>query len=194
MAVLENKIKYGLSNVHYAKATYDKSTNKVTYATPVPITGAVNLALKASGSKEPFYADNIEYSNVLSNNGYEGDLEIADMPQSFETDILKQTLETTTNVLFENGDVVEGEHFALLFQFEGDAKAIRHVFYWCSAERPEIKGKTKSDKTDPQTDTLNFSARPAPDTHDVKAKTTASTPEDKYNNWFKALVVKGTVV
>ena len=39
--------------------------------------------MDANGEIEPFYADNIAYYVVNNNSGYEGDLEIALIPESF---------------------------------------------------------------------------------------------------------------
>lgn len=52
-----NKVKFGLKNCHYAKATLDPDTNDVTFGTPVAIPGAVNLSLdpEARGKKALFY-------------------------------------------------------------------------------------------------------------------------------------------
>ncbi len=80
------KIKYGLSQVYYAKATI-ATNGTATYGTPVAIPGAVNLTLDAESETEPFYADNIVYYTSVSNNGYSGSLEVALIPDSFMADI-----------------------------------------------------------------------------------------------------------
>ena len=152
---MANKVKYGLSNVYYAKATIDPSTGAATYATPVAIPGAVNLSLEPQGELSPFYADNIKYYIVSNNSGYEGDLEIALIPDSFRKDILGE-VEDANGILTEITDA-PAQPFALLFQFEGDDKATRHAFYNCTATRPTVAGATKEDSTEVQTETLNLS-------------------------------------
>lgn len=188
----ENKIKYGLCNVHYAKVTVGED-GKVTYAVPVKIPGAVSLSIKPVGSANPFYADNIEYFNAVTNNGYDGDLEIANIPDAFRTDILKESLDETDKVLTENAGNVSSGYFALLYQFEGDVKARRHVLYYCNAQRPEQAGKTKAEKTEPETEKLSISARPRPDTLDVKKSTTEATPAAVYDAWFTKVYEKAVV-
>lgn len=188
---MPNKIKYGLCNVYYAKGALGVD-NTVNYATPVKLSGGVSLSLKPVGDSNSFYADNIEYYNVITNNGYDGELELAILPDEFRKDILKEVLHTD-NVLYEDSSIVTGENFALMFQFEGDVKARRHVLYWCSAQRPEMSGSTKSDKTEPQTEKLTFTARPSPETLFTKASTTEATEASVYNNWFTNVYTKPTV-
>ena len=125
------------------------------YVQPVAIRGAVNLSLDAQGELEPFYADNIKYYIVNNNSGYEGDLEIALIPDSFRTDILGE-IEDDNGVLVETTEA-ESSPFALLFQFEGDDKGTRHVMYNCTASRPSVAGATKEDSTNVQTETLGLS-------------------------------------
>ena len=77
---MKNKVKYGLSNVHVAKMIFGED-GTITYDTPFAIPGAVNLSLDAEGEETAFYADNKKYHNSYANNGYSGDLEIADIPE-----------------------------------------------------------------------------------------------------------------
>ena len=59
MSNINNKVKFGLKNCHYAKATLDPDTNAVTFGTPVAIPGAVNLSRDTEGDTETFYSDEI---------------------------------------------------------------------------------------------------------------------------------------
>ena len=151
----------------------------MTFGTPVAIPGAVNLSLDPEGDTEPFYADDMVYYTTVANNGYSGDLEIALIPDSFRKDILKET-EDTNGVLVEDS-TVEPEHFALLFEFSGDKKKIRHCMYYCTAARPTIEGKTNEDSKEVQTESLEITATPLPSGL-VKVKTGANTDDTVYND------------
>ena len=139
-----NKVKYNLKNVHAAKLTetVSKGVTTYAYATPQAIPGAVSISLDAEGDSSPFYADGIVYFRSTANNGYSGDFELALIPESFLTDVMHET-EDANGVIVENKDV-EPEHFALLFEFSGDQRKIRHCMYYCSATRPSVTGSTST--------------------------------------------------
>lgn len=153
---MANKVKYGLSSVYYAVATIDDATHTATYATPKAFPGAVSMSLDSQGELTPFRADNIDYWVGNSNNGYQGDLEMALITDDFRKDILGQIVDAS-GMIVELKDV-EAIHFALLFQFEGDESATRHVLYNCTASRPSTAGQTTTETIEPQTETTQITA------------------------------------
>lgn len=184
----ENKIRYGLKNVHYAIATI-AADNTATYGTPKPFPGAVSLALDPQGENTPFYADDIAYWIGASNTGYSGDLEMALVTDDFEKDVLG-ALPDNKGVMIEDVNA-QAVHFALLFQVAGDAKATRHVLYNCTATRPQAGGQTKGETVEPQTQTTTITATSIHiadlDKDISKAKTTSETDETVYNEWFNSV-------
>lgn len=165
-----NKIKYGLKNCKYAVATI-ASNGSATYGTVKDLPGAVSISLAAQGEMTPFYADNIVYWTAVSNNGYEGDLELAKVPEDFLKDIFGFAV-GGNSLVYEDANSAP-THFALLFQFEGDATAKRHVLYNCVATRPDLASQTKAETIEPQTESLSITAtsvyNAALDTDVVKA-------------------------
>lgn len=131
-----------------------------------------------------FTADNVAYYVVNNNSGYEGDLEIALVPESFLTDIMHEELDGN-GVLAENANV-ELEHFAFLFEFDGDQRHTRHVFYNCVASRPAVEGETTEDSKEVKTETLSLQATPLANGY-VKAKTGTNTTDEVYNKWYDAV-------
>ena len=180
-----NKVKFGLRNCYYAKATMGASGD-ISFGTPVAMPGAVSLSLDPEGESENFYADDSVYFVVSTNNGYSGDLELALIPESFLKDIMHEN-EDTNGVIVENKDA-QPEHFALLFDFTGDQKKIRHCMYYCTAQRAGIAGDTKEDKTEVKTEKLTIKSTPLPNGI-VKAKTGTNTTDSVYNSWFSRVYV-----
>ena len=184
-----NKIKYGLSNVHYALIREDGET----YDTPKPIPGAVNLSLSAEGDSNPFYADDIVYYNATSNNGYTGDLELAILTDDFKIDVLGYEEDETTGLLIENADVLPKE-FALLFEIKGDKKKRRNVFYRVSPGRPGEEYSTKAESVDPKTDTLPLTIMPTEINEKMRIKASVYEDGKSYAGFYTKDVTPGAEV
>lgn len=182
-----NKIKYGLKNVYYAPVA--ESGSVVSYGTPVAMPGAVNLTLSAAGENVTFYADDQVYFEENTNNGYDGSLEVALIPDSFRTDILGDTVDSN-GAIIENANATV-KKFALMFEFDGDAKKTRHVLYSALPTRPNVEGSTKTNTKEPKTETMNISVRPALDTSNVRAKVLQGNTG--YDTFFSTVYLEDAV-
>lgn len=187
---MANKVKYGLKSLYYAKGTVDASTNVITYSTPVAWQGAVSISLDPQGDLATFRADNTDYWVSQNNNGYQGDLECALVPEDFRKDILGEVVDNGGNLV----EVVEPSltHFALLFQVEGDENATRHVLYNCTASRPGVNAETTAESIEPSTETVTITAHPTPSTalnKDVVKSRNSSTTSTSYSAWFTTVQI-----
>ena len=183
----KNKVKFNIRNVYYAKLTINED-GTYSYGIPVPMPGAVSLSMDPNGEPSVFYADGYAYYTISNNQGYEGDLEVTIVPDEFHKEILKESLDAN-NVLVEDA-TSEVEKFALLFEFDGDIKKIRHVLYNCIASRPTIESSTTEDEIEVKTETLSIKASPLQGGY-VKAKTSDDTDTPYYNNWFNKVYIPG---
>lgn len=183
---MPNKVKYNLKNVHYAKQT--DVDGVIGFDTPIKWPGAVSLDLPPEGEELKFHADGVVYYASYTNSGYSGTLEMALIPDGFRKDILGEIEDATTKVLYESAEARQAP-FALLFEFDGDVKSIRHVLYNVSAARPNISGSTNTETKQIATESLSITAIPAMIGGKplIKARTQDSTTEEAYNNWYQAV-------
>ena len=176
-----NKITYGLSNVHVWPILSTDASGKPAYGNVIKVPGAKEVTLSAEGETVKFYADNIIYWTAEANNGYSGNLTIAEMTEEFAETILKQIRD-------QNGVLVEdamntGVEFAMAFEFEGDVNKKRSIFYRCTAGRPDVSSSTKEENIEPNTQEIAITAIPRLDNHFVKASVQDST-SSAYENWY----------
>lgn len=180
-----NKIKYGIKNATIFPATI-AADGSATYGTAIPVPGSVSLSLDQQGETNIFWADNIAYYTGVSNNGYEGDWEVAKLPDAVLTEILG-FIDDTNGVLIEDANAPV-KHFAFAFQFEGDAHARRHILYNCTMNRPSVASATKEEGIEPQTETVTITAtsiyNATLDKDIVKASATQADSATQYAAWF----------
>lgn len=187
-----NKIKFGLSDVHYALATetQDPTTGAwtTTYGAFKAIPGAVNLSLNAEGENSNFYADDIIYVVLGSNQGYSGDAEFALLPDYAEVDLLNRVIDDN-GVISESAENSIPPQFALTFKIKGDKSDRRYILYRCALTRPAISGSTKEQSITPATDSITITATPRPDDGLTYARTTENTPKAVYDAWNTTVYV-----
>lgn len=172
----KDKVKFGIKNVHI----FPQLTDAPTFGPVIDVPGAVSLSLDAQGDISKFYADNIVYYQTSANNGYEGDLEVALIPDEVFEKIFNY-VKDEKNVYTENAskNVVP---FAMTFEEEGDQAGTKFVLYNCTATRPSRSLATVEDSKEPTTQTLSVSAAPLKDGN-VMAMTSADTTAEVLKDW-----------
>jgi phi13 family phage major tail protein len=181
---MSNKVKFGLRNVTYSKVTI--TAGEETYATPVAIPGAVNIALAPAGDTAEFFADDSLYFTQASNQGYTGDLEIALIPESFLKDILGLVVDDN-GALVETADATT-HAFALGFEVQGDDKGKKTWLYNCTCARPNQDAATKDKGITPTTDKLSLVVAPRLSDKKVKISMTLNeTNATAYGTFFTSV-------
>ena len=179
---MSDKVKYSVRKVHYAMF---KENSETDYEIPVAIPGAVALSLEPKGEVSPFHADGILYFNATSNNGYEGDLEVAYFPPQFLKDVFGYKEDPNSKVLTEYADA-QPKPFALLCEEEGDSEGTKFAFYKCTATRPSRSLNTKTETISPNTQKIAVTMTPALD-GSVFGMTQADTPKDVRDGWYTSV-------
>lgn len=190
-----NKVKYGLSRVHYAKVTETVSTTgetTTTYGSLKALAGAVSLTLSSSAEKQVFRADNEDYFVSYGAGGYEGDFEVARVNEDFLKDILGY-VEDDDGILVESSkNFNTTNYFALVFEFDGDKRATKHCLYKCSASRPDIASTTTGEggTIDPTTETLTLTVVPRADADKyIHLQTQETTSTAVSEAWYTAVPI-----
>lgn len=185
------KVRFGLSNVHYA--TYGDSS----FDTPVAIPGAVQLTLEAQGESSTFYADNGAYASFDANGGYTGTFQAADAPDDFLEAVIGYETDETSGLTYEATDAVQ-KPVALLFEVSGNQEKKRYVLYNCTFSRPSMEANTTNESVTPDTRTLNFTAigrdfSVSGATRNVTLGSIENTTSNKakYDTFFEKVMVPG---
>src|SRR5690625_5346932 len=152
----QNKVTFGLKDVHVAFVT--DNGEDPSWEAPIAVPGAVRWTPEAVGDSSDFYADNTKYFTITANNGYTGELEMANIPDEVLAEMLGWELD-------DNGMIVEVSdatpvHFALIGPVQGDKRNRRFVYYDCVASRPAKERTTVEESVTPATDVLNVTVSP----------------------------------
>ena len=186
-----DKVLYGFKNVYYSKIT--ESGGSITYATPVAFAtdggGGVSIALAPRGETFEKYADDVLWFADAVNQGYEGDLVLTNVSDSFKKDILGWE-EDDNGALLEKSNVTFAK-FALGFEVQGNNMPTRTWYYYCTVARPNDEANTKEASMSTNDKTLSIIASPRPTDEAVKISLKKSDVNSTaYGNFFSAVYEK----
>ena len=159
-----NKVRYGFKNVYYSVLT--ETEGEVTFATPKAWKGAKSLTLDPEGDTQTFYADDMAY-----------------LPDDVLKDIFGY-FETEDGMLAEDANVAP-KSVALLCEFNGDQKAVRHVFYKIVFGRPGTEANTQEDTIEPDTQSIDITCVPIADGEHNWIKAKCPSTSAKYATFFE---------
>jgi len=179
------RIRYGLSNLHYAVAT-EGAGGALTYGTPAAIPGAKNMAFSPAGTNFTESADNTSWYTLNTNDGYTGTITFEDTAaaDAFLKEVLGMADDTKGFTVEKAND--EPKEFALAGQFElagGTEVGKRIWFLRCVASRPDMNANTKEvGNMAVDTNTVNITVMPRISDNAVKYQ--ATSDQSAYNAWF----------
>ena len=186
-----NKVKYGLEQVHIAFFSEASTPEAPAWGIPQLIKGAVSFSTSPEGEESEFYADNTKYFTHTSNNGYTGELEMANIPDDVLAEMLGMRIDSN-GMLVESADDKPKE-FALMGQIQGDQKNRRFVYYRCKASRPGQESSTTEASVTPTTDTLSLTILPLESNKLIKGVIELNdTNEEVYDDFFKQVTLPAT--
>ncbi len=153
----KNKVTFGFKNVHIAFLD-DVTTEQPAWGEPIKIPGAVTFTPEPEGDTTTFYADDTKYFVMSSNNGYSGELEMANFPDEVLIESLGWEIDDN-GMLIEISDA-KPKKFALMGEVQGDKKNRRFVYYDVQANRPSSELTTKGEDVEPSTKTMGVTISP----------------------------------
>lgn len=193
----ENKVRFGLKNVYYAKLTESSDNSNNVFATPVAVPGAVSMTIDSNATDGTFYADNVSYYKTFANNGYTGTLEMARINDQMMKDIFNWSLDSSSKTLIESTGV-KPNPFALIFQIEGDQNEELYVLYRVvPTSKPSLGSNTIGEQVEPVTQSFSFEALPlvtGPSYQSGKIlnRTTDTTTTAVRTEWFSSVQIATT--
>jgi phi13 family phage major tail protein len=168
-----SKVRFNIHDVKYMTITEFTAQGADTSGQWVSVPGAVSIDLSPVGEQTNFYADGYAYYTTVANDGYDGDLVMAKIPDAMYQDIWGATVTTTSKLLTEDSDP-EPTHVVLSFVIDGDDSSETFFLYNVMLTRPTVATETNAGSKQPQTQSVSLQARPLP-TGETLARSTAET-------------------
>ena len=178
---MNNKIAFGLTNVHYSLATQDVD-GAWTFALPKRLIGAQEITTEAIGGSTQVYADDKVIATLVSNSGTTVSLKFTEIDEEFKKDIFG--FKTDTNGNFVEVINNETKTFALGYEIQGDSKARRIWYYLCTATPSGDASKSKADSIEANSISLSITARPIESGDNLVIRVIASVGDTNYTSFL----------
>lgn len=162
-------VKFNVKNLKVFDMVQDED-GKYTYANMLAVPGTVAIQLEAQSGEFKFYADGINYFSKFSNNGYEGTINNANLPDEFRTRFLGD-IKLEDGILIEVQDA-EQKEFGMTFEIDTSKGPVRYQLYNCLPSRPSSEHNTTEEEISVATDEIKLliKAIPIGNKNIVKAK------------------------
>lgn len=175
----KNIVEFGVENLHLA--IYKEDTGE--YEKPEHIVGTSKIKLSGKGDSKSLYADNGLFYLILSNTGYEGELEIYNYDDDFKEKYLG--FEKDGNGILIEPSILKPAKLGMLFKILGDKKDRVSALYNCIFEKPDFEFKTVEDKIDIEVAKIKFKATPKEfKDFDKKVVQASTLNEEAKKTWF----------
>lgn len=186
---MAKKVIYGLKNLYYAVET--DSGSALSYGTPVPWTGSVNWTCTPRVAEQNFEADDDEgYYRAAGLSGFDITVETAAIPESFLTDVLGATKDTTDGTItYNKGDTIKRVALMVRRTINVDGVETKKdlVIYHAKPNMPAAWDGSTSSGKEPKTVTINFRSDANPYTGDTHAETTDTPVSSVQSGWYTAV-------
>ncbi|MFH0766778.1 MAG: major tail protein [Bacillota bacterium] len=178
---MNNKITFGLTNVHYSLATQDVD-GIWTFTLPKRLIGAQEITTEAIGGSTQVYADDKVIATLVSNSGTTVSLKFTEIDDEFKKDIFGFKTDTNGNYV----EVINNETktFALGYEIQGDSKARRIWYYLCTATPSGDASKSKADSIEANSISLSITARPIESGDNLVIRVIASVGDTNYTTFL----------
>lgn len=169
-----SKVRFNIHDLKYMTISAYTPSGATTSGTWVAVPGAVSIDLSPVGEQTNFYADGYSYYTTIANDGYDGDLVMAKIPDGMYKDVWGATVSATSKLLTEDSDT-EPTHVVLSFVIDGDDASETFFLYDVTLARPTVATETNAGSKQPQTQSVSLQARPLPSGETLARSTTDTT-------------------
>lgn len=153
-----NKVRFGLSNLHYAVISKVSEAGVPTYGAWKALPLAVSLTTDLQSQKAVQYADDVAIYTTASTTSISITLEVSRLSDEFKKEVLGW-FEGSDGGLIQPPELFPRESLGV--EFKGDAKKCRHIFFMCSVEdHDDGGGSTNTDNVSFTNETLTLTALP----------------------------------